>query len=212
MKKTAFIWILALLAAGCAGTYLTNSRNFSQEKRTYDKIIVIGESKSRVARAQFEQDVANGFRAQGVNAVASINSGIDIPMDGSLSDGDAARLNRQLLQAGYDGAVITHLVDASEYTDVIPGTPNTRYYPVRYGRFGRYVRYYPVQTWEPDRMVTGKKYVLESALYALDDGQKDNLQWVGMFELRNPSNLDQVTGKYAAELTGALLKESISVQ
>jgi len=133
-------------------------------------------------------------------------------MDGTLSDGQAAEVNRQLLAAGFDGAVVTNLVDASQYTDVIPGNTYTGYYPVRYGRFGRYATYYPVQTWEPDRMVTGTKYVLESCLYALDDGQQDNLQWVGMFELKDPSNLKKVTGKYAAELTEELLKQSIAVQ
>ncbi len=212
MKKHAFIWFVALLMTGCASSYLTNSRNYSQEKKTYGKIAVIGVAKSRLARSQFEQEVADGLTARGVNAVPSYNSGIDIPMDGTLSDSQAAEVNRQLLAAGFDGAIVTNLVDASQYTDVIPGSSYTGYYPVRYGRFGRYATYYPVQTWEPDRMVTGTKYVLESCLYALDEGQKDNLQWVGMFELKDPKDLKKVTGKYAAELTEELLKQSIATQ
>ncbi|MCO5726059.1 hypothetical protein [Robiginitalea marina] len=210
MKKYSIFLLIAMLVTSCATTYLTNSRNFSQEKRAYDKIVVIGISKSRVARAQFEQEVVNGLAAQGVNAISSNSSGIDIPMEGTLSDSQASELNQKLMQAGFDGAIITHLVNASEYTDVIPGNTYTGYYPVRYGRFGRYASYYPVQTWEPDRMVTGTKYVLESCLYALDNGQDDNLQWVGMFELKDPSNLQKVTEKYAGELTEALLKESIA--
>ena len=212
MKKHAFIWFVALLMTGCASSYLTNSRNYSQEKKTYGKIAVIGVAKSRLARSQFEQEVADGLTARGVNAVPSYNSGIDIAMDGTLSDSQAAEVNRQLLAAGFDGAIVTNLVDASQYTDVIPGSSYTGYYPVRYGRFGRYATYYPVQTWEPDRMVTGTKYVLESCLYALDEGQKDNLQWVGMFELKDPKDLKKVTGKYAAELTEELLKQSIATQ
>ncbi len=212
MKKHVWVCFLALLMTGCASSYLTNSRTFSQEKKPYNKIVVIGVSKSRLTRSQFEQDVADGLTARGVNAVPSYNSGIEIPMDGTLSDGQAAEVNRQLLAAGFDGAVVTNLVDASQYTDVIPGNTYTGYYPVRYGRFGRYATYYPVQTWEPDRMVTGTKYVLESCLYALDDGQQDNLQWVGMFELKDPSNLKKVTAKYAAELSEELLKQSIAVQ
>lgn len=212
IRKNPLIWLLALLIMGCASSYMTNSRNFSQEKKSYKKIVVIGVSQSRLARSQFEQDVADGLTARGVSAVPSYNSGIDIPMDGTLSDGQAAEVNRQLLAAGFDGAVVTNLVDASQYTDVIPGSSYTGYYPARYGRFGRYATYYPVQTWEPDRMVTGTKYVLESCLYALDEGQKDNLQWVGMFELKDPGDLKKVTGKYAAELTEELLKQSITVQ
>jgi hypothetical protein len=63
--------------------------------------------------------------------------------------------------------------------------------------------------WEPDRLITGTKYILESCLYALDDNDGDNLQWVGMFELKNPRDLNTVTVKYATELTEALLRESI---
>jgi hypothetical protein len=59
-------------------------------------------------------------------------------------------------------------------------------------------------------MISGTKYVLESCLYALDNGQADNLQWVGMFELKDPRNLNTVTLKYAVELSEALLRESIN--
>lgn len=201
--------MLGLLLSSCAGQYLTSSRNFSEQKKPYEKIVVIGVSKSRVARAAFEQEVVNLFAERGVTAVPSIRSGVELPLEGPISDQDASRLNQELIDAGFDGAIVTNLVDTSEYTDVIPGNRYTSYYPVRYGRFGRYVGYYPVQTWEPDRVVTGTRYVLESTLYALDKGTKDNLQWVGMFELANPGSVEKVSSKYARELTEALLKESI---
>ena len=210
MTKKFLIGLLGLLLSGCAGQYLTSSRNFSEQKKSYDKIVVIGVSKSRAARAAFEEEVANGLKEHGVDAVSSLRSGVLIPMEGPVSDSETARLNEQLLDAGFDGAIVTHLVNTSEYTDVIPGISYTSYYPVRYGRFGRYVSYYPVQNWEPDRVVSGTRYVLESTLYALDNGTKDNLQWVGMFELTNPGNIDKVSSKYARELTEALLKESIA--
>jgi hypothetical protein len=209
MKRLVQLWVLPLLFVGCSVAYLTQSRNYSGIKKAYSKIAVIGVSKSQLSRAQFEEDVAGMLLGRGVNAIPSFKSEIDIPMQEKLSTEEAAEINRQLLDAGYDGAIITNLVNASEYTDVIPGNTYVGFYPVRYGRFRRYVAFYPVMAWEPDRLITGTKYILESCLYALDDNDGDNLQWVGMFELKNPRDLNTVTVKYASELTEALLRESI---
>ncbi|MFM1877583.1 MAG: hypothetical protein RLZZ241_449 [Bacteroidota bacterium] len=199
-----------LLIFGCAGSYLTQSRNFSNTKRSYHRIAVIGVSKSYIARTRFEESVANKLQEKGVTAIPSFNSGISIPMEETLNSAETATLNQQLLEAGFDGALVTNLVNTSEYTDVIPGSTFIGFYPVRYGRFGRYTAFYPIPYWETDRLVTGTTYVLETCLYALDNGQEDNLKWAGMFELKNPRYLNSVTVKYAAELTEALLRESIA--
>ena len=210
MKKLHFLWVIALLMlSGCAVNYLTQSNSYSADKKSYRHIAVIGVSKSHVARAQFEEEVAAKLQARGVYAIPSFNSGIDIPMEEMLTDEQTQDINRQMLEAGYDGALVTNLVNTTQYTDVIPGTGYMGFYPFRYGRFGRYTAYYAIPYWEPDRMVSGTRYVLETCLYALDNGKEDNLQWAGMFELKNPSNLNVVTLKYAAELTEALLRESI---
>lgn len=211
MNRLFLYGIALILMLGCAGSYLTQSRNYSSTKRTYTRIAVIGVSKSQVARAKFEEEVAEGLRKRGVIAIPSFRSDISIPMEETLSTAETAALNQQLLQAGFDGALVTNLVNTSEYTDVIPGTTYFGYYPVRYGRFGRYTAFYPIPYWEPDRMITGTTYVLETCLYALDNGEEDNLQWAGMFELKNPRYLNTVTEKYAAELTEALMRESIAV-
>lgn len=212
MKKLVQFWVLSLLFSGCSATYLTQSRNYSGIKKPYTKIAVIGVSKSQLSRAQFEEDVAGMLISRGINAIPSFKSEIGIPMQETLSLEEAAAINRKLLDKGYDGAIITNLVNASEYTDVIPGNTYIGFYPVRYGRFGRYAAFYPIMAWEPDRMISGKKYVLESCFYALDSSDRDNLQWAGMFELKDPKDLNTVTAKYAAELTEALIRESIRLQ
>ena len=77
------------------------------------------------------------------------------------------------------------------------------------GRFGRYLAYYPVTTWEPDQLKTGTKYVFESSFYHLKDDPGDNLQWIGRFELKDPSSIQKTAENYAEELVTVLLKESI---
>jgi hypothetical protein len=209
MKNIFFLSIFSMLLLGCSTSYLTQSRNVANSKRSYHKIAVIGVSKSYLARTQFEEEVVAKLTASGVHAIPSIRSGISISMDQALSAKQTEAINRQLLAAGYDGALVTNLINTTEYTDVIPGTGYIGFYPVRYGRFGRYTAFYTIPYWEPDRMISGTRYVLETCLYALDNGQEDNLQWVGMFELKNPRNLNTVTIKYAAELSEVLLRESI---
>ena len=210
MKNILFISLLSFLFLGCSTSYLTQSRNYSNSKRSYDKIAVIGVSKSHLARTQFEEEVVAKLQASGVHAVASIHSGISIPMEAeAFSDAQTEEINRLLLEAGFDGALVTNLVNTSQYTDVLPGTGYIGFYPVRYGRFGRYTAFYTIPYWEPDRMISGTRYVLESCLYALDNGKADNLQWVGLFELKDPRNLNTVTLKYASELSEALLRECV---
>lgn len=132
------IGFLGLVVSGCAGQYLTSSRSFGEQKQFYDKTMVIGVPKIQVTRASFEEEVANGLKEQGVDAMSSLRIGVLIPMEGPVSERDATGINEQLL----------------------------------------------------------------------DKGTKASLQWVGMFELTNPGNIDKVPSKYALELTEALLKES----
>ena len=69
--------------------------------------------------------------------------------------------------------------------------------------------YYPITTWGPDYVETGTRYVFESTLYSLDES-KGGLQWVGTFRLKDPTDIRKAVEKYASELTGALLLESIA--
>ena len=67
MKKLHFLWVIALLMlSGCAVNYLTQSKSYSADKKSYRQIAVIGVSKSHVARAQFEEEVAAKLQARGV--------------------------------------------------------------------------------------------------------------------------------------------------
>ena len=56
----------------------------------------------------------------------------------------------------------------------------------------------------------GIEYTLESCLYDITVDQKDNLQWVGRFKVRDPESLVKTIEKYSKELTTALLEQSIA--
>lgn len=211
MKRTiTMLGFMVLFMLGCGTTYLKNSSNVSKTKKKYDKILVVARSKEKLVRFRFEDQVVNDLAAQGVIAKSSKDIIRTEALNKDLSEGDMDNLRSKLVEDGYSGVIVTNLVNTSEYTDVLPGGTGTAYYPVRYGRFGRYYRSYPVNYWEPDQVETGIEYTLESCLYDLSIDLKDNLQWVGRFQVKDPSSLTKTIEKYSKELTTALIIESIS--
>lgn len=201
---------VGLIASSCSSSYLTNSTNVSKEKNSYDKILVVGRAKEMTRRIEFENQMVSAFKAQGVNAVASYDVEYTRLIDKQLSDAQMEQLEKNLRKEGFDGAIVTSLVDTEKYKDIIPGGTSTTYVPARVGRFGRYYTYYPIQTWEPDEIRTGVLYILESSLFQLGGSKEQNLQWVGRFEIRNPSSLEKTAENYATELVAELVAKSIS--
>ena len=52
--------------------------------------------------------------------------------------------------------------------------------------------------------------VFESSFYRITNAPGDNLQWLGRFELKDPSSIQKTAENYAEELVKVLLKESIT--
>jgi len=203
------ILFLTLLLSGCS-SYLTSSENISKTKSSYDKILVVGRSKDRTARIKFENSVVAQLKEKGVEGIASHTVKSLININQQYSDSQLVTLKKSLMSKGYDGAIVTNLIDTEQYTDVIPGNSSTAYIPARAGRFGRYLTYYPVTTWEPDQLKSGTKYIFESSLYRLAEDSGENLQWVGRFEVKDPSSLEKTVSLYAKDLTNALVKSNIA--
>ena len=208
MKKSILLIIFSLLLAGC-GSYLTQSENVSNAKKPYSKVFVLAWSQNKIARGLFERDVAQALGEKGITAVRSPDSGIDIPTDQKLSESDAAALASQLRAQGFDGVVLTSLVNREEYKEEVPGSYSYGYNPAYSLHFGSYVGYYPAVTWEPGKQVTGTRFVLESTLYDLTSPKKENLQWIGWFEVEDPEDIQATTSRYAKELVSALLKSNM---
>ena len=211
MKKICFFLLLStIFITGCKTTYLEQSTNMSSEKRTYNKILVVSRTKDVSARVNGERQVASELAKRGVKAESSIDLIKTDSFDKELTEKELDDLVSSLIEQGFEGVLVTNLVDASEYTDVIPGTARTAYVPARYGRFGAYYTAYPATYWEPDRIETGVIYTVESCLYDITDRDEDNLQWVGRFRVKDPTNLTKVIEKYSVELANELMVQSIN--
>ena len=202
--------ICVLLLTSCASTYLQQSTNVSNIKKSYDKLLIVSKSRDMTARIKAEQEMVKDLAAMGIKAESSIEIIKTESFNKELTEKELDALRESLVAQGFDGLVLTNLIDAQEYTNVVPGTPTTAYMPARYGRFGRYYSYHPATYWEPDRVETGIEYTLESCLYDITIDQGDNLQWVGRFKVKNPTDLMKVIEKYSAELAAEISAQSIS--
>lgn len=209
-KPTLCIVVLFVFVLSGCSSYLTSSENVSNLKNAYEKILVVGRSKDNTARVKFENSIVAQLKEQGIQAIASLNSSRILDITKTYSESELAALKKALLAKGFDGAIVTNLINTEAYTDVVAGGSSTTYVPTRVGRFGRYLAYYPITTWEPDQLKSGTKYIFESSLYRIEKGTGENLQWVGRFELKDPSSLKTATSNYAKDLTKALIKSSIS--
>ena len=208
MKNVSLLLFLTFILSSCS-SYLVSSISYNDSKKKYDNLLIIAVSKNQELRIDFETKTVNKLKKRGITATASYLINGFATLKKPTTEGDLKTLNQTLLKNGFDGIIVTSLIDVKEYEDVIQGSHRTVDVPVRYGRFDRYYGYYPVSYWEDDYTVTGTKYVFESALYDLRINDKDNLQWLGLFELKDPSNLKQNSDLYTTDMVNALLKENL---
>lgn len=199
-----------MLLTSCASSYLQDSTNASKVKKHYDKILVILKTNDKTARLNFENQVVKDLADKGVQASSSTSLIPASSFSSQPTEQEIESLRLQLIEDGYSGVIVTYLINKAQYSDVVPGNTNAAVIPVRYGRFGRYYGAYPVTYYEPDQVEVGMEYTLESCFYDITEDKKDNLQWVGRFQVKDPSSLSNTIEKYSKELTDQLLLESIS--
>ena len=73
MKKIFLLLTLGIFViSSCKTTYLKQSTNVSNVKKSYEKILLVSKSKDQTARIKGEQQVAKDFGARGVKAESSI--------------------------------------------------------------------------------------------------------------------------------------------
>jgi hypothetical protein len=210
MKRLIPLFVLAaIIFTGCATTYMTNSTNVSNQMKKYDKVLVVYREGDMTGRIALENQLVQDLKLQGVNAVSSIQVIKTDSFQKELSEAELDQLVESLLSAGYTGVLVTNLLDKSQYTQVTPGSVYGGYGGM-YGGFGSYYGMYPMTYREPDRVSTGIEYSLETVLFDISDRDGENLQWVGRFSVKNPSDLQKTVAKYSGEVVTELMAKSIS--
>ena len=201
----------SLLMTGCGATFMTQSKAVVDAKKSYSKILVISRGKNEIARSLLEQDIAKALKSHGVQAVAyHKESGIGVPVDVELTQQQIEALKQKVIDDGYDGAIITHLINVEEYKELIPAGVYPSTDPNFYGQWGYYWTYYPIYDIASGTSVSGTRFELESALYDIRSTGGNSLQWLGRFKLEDPEDIQKATAQYAKELVDTIMEKSIS--
>jgi hypothetical protein len=188
--------IAALMFAGCASTELVNQwSNPAYTAPWFKRVMVIAVTRQASIRRNFEDEFVAQLKAAGVDAVPSYQY---IPDEGQVEE---PLLNKAVLAAGADAAIITRLVQKEQKTQITPGV----YPPPAFGFYGWYswgwAGYY-----EPPRVYQYDVYTSETSLY---DVTRNQVVWAGTAQTTAPGDIDKEIKNYAEIMIDALKEKNL---
>ena len=111
MKIRVIISLIALTFLwSCATTMKYTWTKEDYQGRKYNKILVIVEAQTQQGRINGENAIVEILAKEGVTATNSLNIFPPAQMTGNLSEDE---IEAKILEGGYDGVLVTSLVDAN---------------------------------------------------------------------------------------------------
>lgn len=172
--------------------------------KSFKSILVMAESATHEGRMAVENAIVKELEKKGVSATSSV--GLFPPGEDTdaLTEGE---IELRISSGGYDGVLITSLVDAK--TRDVREEGGTYYQPTYY-RYGRTIRRGYVNMQAPDYYRQEKSYVLESQFFDVSkEVDKESVVWSGQSTLTDPSSASSAAKSYAKTLVTTLLEKEI---
>ncbi len=204
--KIKLLLNLALVALlwSCASTMSSTWQKGDYEGRAFDKILVVVEASSKQGRVNAENIIVKRLLAEGINATNSLGV---FPLNENVDALSPEEIESRILEGGYDGVLISSLVDANSREVREGGGVSTQ--PVYY-RYGRRIRTGYVHVQEPEYYRQQTTYVLETQLYdTRDEANKESVVWAGQSEETDPSSVDSAVKSYSKKLVKTLLSSGV---
>lgn len=199
--RIALSLVTLVFLMSCTSTMKYTWTNEGYQGRTYEKILVVGEASSQQGRMNIENAIVEVLTKEGINATNSI---LVFPPAEKIHDLSEEEIENKILDGGYDGVLVTSLVDAKT-RDVREGG-GTYSQPVGY-RYGRRIRTGYVHMQEPEYYRQEKTFVLETQLFdAADHATKESVVWSGQSELTDPSSAESGAKTYSKKLVKTLIE------
>jgi len=196
--------VVGLFAWSCTSSMKYTWTNDGYQGRKFEKILVVAESSTQKGRLSTENAIVAALVKEGINAETSINV---FPVAGKHHELSEEQIENKILEGGYDGVLVTSLVDAKT-RDVREGG-GSYMQPVRY-RYGRRIRTGYVHMQEPEYYRQEKTFVLETQFFDTKNAAtKEAVVWSGQSELTDPSSTDSAAKRYSKQLTKTLLENGI---
>ena len=218
MKKVSKILgtlMLVTLSFSCSTVKVTDSWNGLETPNIENKnVMVIGRTEDDVARVQFESDIVQSLEQNHVQSLESFKLFPQLKMNQKLEDIELKEVKRTLKKEGVDVVLMTSLKEVQEYEKTInSGTTDYVYtYPVIYrrGYFRGFRGYYNsiyINSGSVESITSlGKKYIRETVLYDLTQGEEDQLLSVITTVIDNPESLGTTSKDFSKKLVKELVK------
>jgi len=202
--KIAFSLVTFIFLMSCASSMKYTWTNEGYEGRSYAKILVIVEASTQQGRMNAENAIVDALAKEGIGATNSLTV---FPPADNIPDLSEDEIENRILAGGYDGVLVTSLVDAKT-RDVREGG-GTYSQPVTY-RYGRHIRTGYVHMQEPEYYRQEKTFVVETQFFdSKDQATKENVVWSGQSELTDPSSAESAAKKYSKKLVKTLLESGM---
>jgi hypothetical protein len=202
MKRASTLWIgltAVAITVGCGTSMkVTSSWKDPAAPATFNKVLVVGLSSKDTLRRTFETEFATQLAYHGINAVPSAST---LPPG---VEKDRALMAQAITDGGYDGVIVTRLVDRTKETTYVPGTS---YVPAPYygGYYSYYYTAYPT-VYDPGYLVESTIVQIETNLY---DVKGDKLVWSGLSEVIDPKTDTQDIRDFSSMVGERMEKDGV---
>ena len=202
MKTRVVLSLIAITFLwSCATTMKYTWTKEDYQGKKYNKILVIVEAQTQQGRINGENAIVENLAKEGISATNSLNVFPSTEKTGNLSED---KIEAKIVDGGYDGVLVTSLVDANT-RDVREGG-GTYAQPVSY-RYGRHIRTGYVHMQEPEYYRQETTYLLETQLFDVaDKANKEAVVWSGQSELTDPSSSESAAKTYSKRLVKTLIE------
>ncbi len=202
MKTRIIISLIAMTFLwSCATSMKYTWTKEDYQGKKFNKILVIVEAQTKQGRLNGENAIVENLAKEGISATNSLNVFPPVENTSNLSEDE---IEAKIVAGGYDGVLVTSLVDAST-RDVREGG-GTYSQPVSY-RYGRRIRTGYVHMQEPEYYRQEKSYVLETQLFDVaEPANKEAVVWSGQSTLTDPSSSESAARTYSKTLVKTLIE------
>lgn len=205
MKTRIIISLMAMTFLwSCTSSMKYTWTKENYQGNEYSKILVVVMSATQQGRMNSENTIVEDLAKEGFTAT---NSSTVFPPVENIDDLTEDEIGARIMAGGYDGVLVTTLVDASS-REVREGG-STYYQPVAY-RYRRSIRTGYVNMQEPEYYREEKSYVLETQLFDVEEvANKESVVWSGQSTLTDPSSSESAAKSYSKKLVKTLVESGL---
>lgn len=202
MKTRIIISLFAMTFLwSCATSMKYTWTKDDYQGKKFNKILVIVEAQTQEGRTAGENAIVERLNKEGITATNSLAVFPQMANNGTLSEDE---IEARIKDGGYDGVLITSLIDVSTKEVQEMGTS---YYPAYGYRYGRHVRSGYMHMQEPDYYRQQKTFVLETQFFDVTtEATKKSVVWSGQSSLTDPSTDESASKTYSKTLVKTLIE------